>query len=74
MSDNILSVDGLMMHFGGIKALSDVNFSIKRHSISALIGPNGALLEHALLQRRLGSLQNVLSSSHRTHSQAQSLR
>ena len=42
MSDKILSVDGLMMHFGGIKALSDVNFSIKRNSISALIGPNGA--------------------------------
>ncbi|WP_437880790.1 ABC transporter ATP-binding protein [Pseudomonas sp. LRF_L74] len=38
----ILSVDSLMMHFGGIKALNDVNFSIKRHSISALIGPNGA--------------------------------
>ncbi|KIP89655.1 MULTISPECIES: ATP-binding cassette domain-containing protein [Pseudomonas] len=42
MSDNILSVDSLMMHFGGIKALNDVNFSIKRNSISALIGPNGA--------------------------------
>lgn len=42
MSDNILSVEGLMMHFGGIKALSDVNFAIQRHSISALIGPNGA--------------------------------
>ncbi|UCJ18453.1 ATP-binding cassette domain-containing protein [Pseudomonas sp. MM211] len=42
MSDNILSVDSLMMHFGGIKALNDVNFSIKRNTISALIGPNGA--------------------------------
>lgn len=42
MSDNILSVDSLMMHFGGIKALNDVNFSIRRNSISALIGPNGA--------------------------------
>lgn len=42
MSDNILSVNRLMMHFGGIKALNDVNFTIKRHSISALIGPNGA--------------------------------
>ncbi len=42
MSDVILSVDSLMMHFGGIKALNDVNFSVKRHSISALIGPNGA--------------------------------
>ncbi|EPB7045428.1 TPA: ABC transporter ATP-binding protein [Pseudomonas aeruginosa] len=42
MSDVILSVDGLMMHFGGIKALNDVNFKIKRNSITALIGPNGA--------------------------------
>ncbi|WP_110972735.1 ABC transporter ATP-binding protein [Pseudomonas huaxiensis] len=42
MNDNILTVDRLMMHFGGIKALNDVNFAIKRHSISALIGPNGA--------------------------------
>ena len=42
MSNVILSVDNLMMHFGGIKALSNVNFKIKRNSISALIGPNGA--------------------------------
>ncbi|WP_285960661.1 ATP-binding cassette domain-containing protein [Pseudomonas tohonis] len=40
--DNILSVERLMMHFGGIKALNDVSLEIKRHSISALIGPNGA--------------------------------
>ncbi|WP_313551508.1 ATP-binding cassette domain-containing protein [Pseudomonas sp.] len=42
MSDNILTIDGLGMRFGGIKALSDVAFSIRRHSITALIGPNGA--------------------------------
>lgn len=43
MSDEIvLSVDRLMMHFGGIKALNDVSLNIKRNSISALIGPNGA--------------------------------
>jgi len=43
MSDEvILSVENLMMHFGGIKALSDVSLQIKRNSISALIGPNGA--------------------------------
>ncbi len=43
MSDeNILSVEHLMMHFGGIKALNDVSLKIKRGSISALIGPNGA--------------------------------
>jgi len=40
--DIILSVDRLMMHFGGIKALNDVSLQIKRNSISALIGPNGA--------------------------------
>ncbi|MEE1869481.1 ABC transporter ATP-binding protein [Pseudomonas auratipiscis] len=43
MSDDvILSVDNLMMHFGGIKALSDVSLKVKRNSIFALIGPNGA--------------------------------
>ena len=40
--DVILSVEHLMMHFGGIKALNDVNLEVKRGSITALIGPNGA--------------------------------
>ncbi|WP_020674873.1 ATP-binding cassette domain-containing protein [Geopsychrobacter electrodiphilus] len=38
----LLSVRGLTMRFGGILALSDVNFDIQRGSISAMIGPNGA--------------------------------
>ena len=38
----ILKVDGLMMHFGGIKALTDVSLQVPRNSIFALIGPNGA--------------------------------
>ncbi|MFX7013432.1 ATP-binding cassette domain-containing protein, partial [Acinetobacter baumannii] len=38
----ILSVEHLMMHFGGIKALNDVNLDVERGSITALIGPNGA--------------------------------
>ncbi|MBD7978697.1 MULTISPECIES: ABC transporter ATP-binding protein [Pseudomonas] len=43
MSDDyILSVEHLMMRFGGIKALNDVSLNIQRGSISALIGPNGA--------------------------------
>lgn len=42
MNENILSVEHLMMHFGGIKALNDVNLDVKRGSITALIGPNGA--------------------------------
>lgn len=40
--NNILSVEHLRMHFGGIKALNDVNLAVKRGSITALIGPNGA--------------------------------
>lgn len=41
-TDKILSVEHLMMHFGGIKALNDVNLDVERGSITALIGPNGA--------------------------------
>ncbi|RJT43201.1 ABC transporter ATP-binding protein [Rahnella woolbedingensis] len=40
--NNILSVEHLRMHFGGIKALNDVNLAVRRGSITALIGPNGA--------------------------------
>ncbi|VTP70037.1 LIV-I protein F [Leclercia adecarboxylata] len=42
MNGTILSVEHLMMHFGGIKALNDVNLEVQRGSITALIGPNGA--------------------------------
>ncbi|BBP76274.1 ABC transporter ATP-binding protein [Pseudomonas gingeri NCPPB 3146 = LMG 5327] len=42
MSDAILQVEKLMMHFGGIKALNNVNFDVRPRSITALIGPNGA--------------------------------
>jgi len=42
LSDKILHVDRLMMHFGGIKALNDVSLDVDRGSITALIGPNGA--------------------------------
>jgi branched-chain amino acid transport system ATP-binding protein len=43
MSEEIvLSVEKLAMHFGGIKALSDVSLKVRRNSIFALIGPNGA--------------------------------
>jgi branched-chain amino acid transport system ATP-binding protein len=42
MNGTILRVEHLMMHFGGIKALNDVNLEVQRGSITALIGPNGA--------------------------------
>lgn len=37
-----LSVDGLELAFGGVKALNEVSFAVERGSIHALIGPNGA--------------------------------
>ena len=41
-SSNLLSVENLSMHFGGIIALKDVSFAVPQNSISSLIGPNGA--------------------------------
>jgi branched-chain amino acid transport system ATP-binding protein len=38
----ILSVDGISLAFGGVKALSDVSFDVREHEIRAIIGPNGA--------------------------------
>lgn len=37
-----LSIRGLKMYFGGLKAVDDLNFDIKRGEIFSLIGPNGA--------------------------------
>ena len=40
--DVILSVRGLKMYFGGLKAVDDLTFDVKRGEIFGLIGPNGA--------------------------------
>lgn len=37
-----IGASGIVMDFGGFKALSDVSISIPAHSAVALIGPNGA--------------------------------
>ena len=42
LSDPLLTVDHLSMHFGGIRAVSDLSFTAGRRDITALIGPNGA--------------------------------
>jgi branched-chain amino acid transport system ATP-binding protein len=42
MSENALQVENLTMQFGGLKAVSDLNLSIRENSIFGLIGPNGA--------------------------------
>ena len=40
--DVILSVEGLKMYFGGLKAVDDLSFTVKKGEIFGLIGPNGA--------------------------------
>jgi branched-chain amino acid transport system ATP-binding protein len=43
VSDNaLLSLDAVSRHFGGLKVLQDVSFSVRPGTISGLIGPNGA--------------------------------
>lgn len=40
--DVILSIRGLKMYFGGLKAVDDLNFDVRKGEIFGLIGPNGA--------------------------------
>lgn len=38
----LLRVEGLKMYFGGLKAVDDLTFDVKKGEIFGLIGPNGA--------------------------------
>jgi branched-chain amino acid transport system ATP-binding protein len=38
----LLQVDNINLRFGGVKAITDVSFSIEEKQIFAIIGPNGA--------------------------------
>ncbi|MEJ8573626.1 ABC transporter ATP-binding protein [Microbaculum marinum] len=38
----LLSTDGLCRHFGGLRAVDGVDFSLNRGEVRAIIGPNGA--------------------------------
>jgi branched-chain amino acid transport system ATP-binding protein len=42
MSDILLSVKGLNLSFGGVRAVNNVSFDVKRGEVFTLIGPNGA--------------------------------
>jgi len=39
---NILSINNVEKHFGGLIALRDVSFEVEKNKITGLIGPNGA--------------------------------
>jgi branched-chain amino acid transport system ATP-binding protein len=42
MSDTLLSVSALCMQFGGLLAVDEVAFDVKKNEVFAIIGPNGA--------------------------------
>ena len=42
MSQPLLSVNGLMMRFGGLLAVNNVSLELREREIVSLIGPNGA--------------------------------
>ncbi len=42
LSDIILEMRGITKEFPGVKALDNVSFTVKRGSIHALVGENGA--------------------------------
>ena len=42
MSDALLAVTDLSVAFGGVKAVNNVSFAVRRGEVFTLIGPNGA--------------------------------
>ncbi len=42
ISENVLEVNNLSISFGGLKAVDDVSFKLKKGELLGLIGPNGA--------------------------------
>lgn len=41
-TDLVLQVHNLSKHFGGIRAVEDLDFELERGKVTALVGPNGA--------------------------------
>jgi len=42
IGERLLSVENVSLAFGGVKALQEVSFDVRRHEVRAIIGPNGA--------------------------------
>ena len=42
IGDVLLNVQNISLSFGGVQALVDVSFDVRKHEIFAIIGPNGA--------------------------------
>ena len=42
MNHSILTINSLSCFFGGVKAIDNVNFSVKTNELRCIIGPNGA--------------------------------
>ena len=40
--NNVLRVENVVMQFGGVIAVDNLNMEVNEHEIVALIGPNGA--------------------------------
>ncbi len=41
-AEAVLRIEGLAKHFGGLKALDEVDIAVRRGTVHALIGPNGS--------------------------------
>ena len=41
MNENFIQINGISKHFGNVKAVDDVSFSIKEGEFFSLLGPSG---------------------------------
>jgi ABC-2 type transport system ATP-binding protein len=42
MEDNVIEVQNLVKHYGAVKAVDDISFTVERGEILGFLGPNAA--------------------------------